>query len=191
MPQTMRITKSTFSTEHTAPDGSHRFGTGLIVAVGEGAGQVDESSAKRWQRAGFAEPFDGEPGTQVTNEDVAKTPGELAAEIANLQALLQRATAETGGTHVGYISRSVAPHGNPQTPAGLPQDQPIGTTPYKDPDAPHPFAHADLTDKQRTNLERAGFTSRAHVERATDEELIEALGGGKGSEAAVARLRGG
>lgn len=197
MPNTIRITKGTFDSENTAPDGSHRFPAGLVVGVGEGYGKIEDQVARRWVRNGFAEEFDGEPGSRVSNEDVSKSPAELAAEIANLQALYAQATSRQTGSR---ITRAGAPgEGSTGSPAlslaeaqaqeaGVPEDRPIGRTPYQDPQAPHPLAGYDLTEKQRTSLERAGFTRPEHVERASDDELLEVDGIG---ESALRKLRGG
>ena len=105
----------------------------------------------------------------MTEDEAHATEADLDAQIAHLQAL------KAGRT---------APKQTEQAPASLPAD------PYRDPEA-DPFAFAKLTEKQAHGLHEAGFTTRQHVERASDDEVLDALGGGKGSEAALARLRGG
>lgn len=181
--QTLRVKRGTFSTEHVAPDGSHRFPPGLIVPVGEGGGSVDEDTAKRWVRVGIAEPFRGAPGTSVSDQDAAMTPEQLEAQIATLQALHARATGQEPPPQT-RISRAHAPG----VEAQLPPDQPIGHAVYSDPDGPSWLDQYDLADKQRAALLRAGFTRPEHVERATDAELLEVDGIGVGT---LQKLRGG
>lgn len=212
MAQTLRITKTTFSTEHVAPDGSHRFPAGLVVEVREGAQTIDEATAKRWVRNGFAEEYRGVPGTRVNEQTRQASPAELASQIAALQAELQQRTQAEGIPHVGYVSAEYDPAaGGPfpadaqgrggyvgRTSAGtltgeaqtarVPSDQPVGRTPYQDPTAPHPLGRYDLPERQRVALEQAGFTRPDLIDGATDEALLDVEGVGEGT---LKKLRGG
>lgn len=177
--QTVRITKTTFDSVLTAPDGSHRFPAGLVVGVGEGANRVDDETARRWVRAGFAEEFTGVAGTTVTNADAAMTPDQLDAQIATLRALRDQAAAQEGNPT--RITREGFPG-----EAHLPSDEPIGRTPYLDPDH-HPLERYGLSGTVRVALERAGFTRPAIIDGATDGELLAVDGV---SVKTLAKLRG-
>lgn len=122
MVQTLRITKTTFSSEHVAPDGSHRFGEGLVVAVRDGAQTVDEATARRWLRNGFAEEYDGEEGTVVASETRGASEAELVSRIQSLQAELAQRQGAAGraGAAVGYVGRAAAPLGE-----GAPAPEPV------------------------------------------------------------------
>lgn len=130
---------------------------------------VTDDVARRWQRNRIAEPWDGPLGV-VSAEEAHASPADLDAEIKRLTDLRDRQ------------STRAAP--SPAVSASLPAD------PYVDPKGDDPFAHAKLTEKQHAALSNAGFKTRAHLDRASDDEVLEALGGGKGSEAALGRLRG-
>lgn len=188
---TLRITKTTFSADHIAPDGTHRFPAGLVVEVKDGAGTVDDSTARRWLRNGFAEAYDGVPGTVINEQVRTSTSAQIASQIAALQAELAQRTQEEGVPHVGYVGRREAgtlAGGTPEPQgAQLPSDEPVGRAPYVDPDAPHPLAKYELTEAQRTALEHAGFTRDEIIADATDEELMAVKGIG---EAALKKLRG-
>lgn len=206
--QTIRITATTFSSEHVAPDGSHRFAKGLVVPVREGAQTVDAATARRWIRNGFAEEYQGRPGETVRDEVRTASASELASQIQALQAELAQRTQAEGGVHPGYVARAAAgtlaggdagrsapdpardqygaEAARPGMPgASLPADRETRAA-YLDPEAPHPLADYDLPEKQRDALVAAGFTRPEIVEQASDEDILAVEGVG---EAALARLR--
>lgn len=200
--KTIRITSTTFDSDTFAPDGSHRFPEGLVVGVGEGTGKLTGATARRWVRAGFAEEYDGQPGEVVSNEEAAKTAGEIAAEIVRLQAQLARTAAREAGQVAG-INRAAAPFAPSDAATGSPQasldaaerarsaeaarGEPPAD-PYADPDAPDPWEGANLNDAQRDSLHAAGFRSLQQFRDAPEDDV---LGIKHVGPATVARLRGG
>ena len=167
MAMTVRVTLGTASADHVNPaDGSHRFPAGTVA-------DLDDETAKRWVRNGFAVEWHGEAGKTVTDAEAAMSDSAIDAEIARLNDLKQ--------------ARSGMRELDPGSVASLPPDQPVGKTPYTDPDAPHPLAQYDLTPQQMTDLVRAGFKRPADVRKAKDEELLAVPGIGV---AALGKLRG-
>jgi hypothetical protein len=166
MAMTIRVTLGTCEQDHINPaDGSHRFPAGTVV-------DFDDETAKRWIRNGFAVEWHGEPGHTVTDEEAAMSESAIDTEIARLQDL-KRARDLRSEPAAGGV-------------AGLPEDVPVGNTPYVDRTAPHPLARYNLTPQQVTDLERAGFTRPSQIRKATDAELLEVPGIGV---AALAKLR--
>jgi hypothetical protein len=169
MAMTIRVTLGTCEQDHINPaDGSHRFPAGTVV-------DFDDETAKRWIRNGFAVEWHGEPGHTVTDEEAAMSEAAIDAEIARLNDL-KKARAERASSDSSWSSGV----------AGLPEDVPVGNTPYVDQAAPHPLAQYNLTPQQVTDLERAGFTRPSQIRKATDADLLEVPGIGV---AALAKLR--
>lgn len=119
---------------------------------------VEDDVAKRWKRFGIAEETSLEPGYYPDGE-VQQSEAAIDAEIARLQAIkdARRSDAEKA--------------------ASVPADA----------EYEHPLARYDLTEQQRVNLERAGFTRPELVDAAADAELLDVDGIG---EKALAKLRG-
>src|SRR5262245_9553500 len=168
MPKTIRVTLATCSSEHLNPaDGSHRFPAGSVV-------DLDDETAGRWVRNGFAVEWHGKPGGTVSDEEAAMSDASIDAEIARLLGIKEARLAVQEAAPTGGV-------------AGLPEDQPLGDTPYQDRRAPHPLAEYGLTPQQVANLERAGFGRPDLIRRARDEDLLEVPGVGV---ATLGKLRG-
>ena len=122
--------------------------------------EVDDETAKRWVRNGIAEDTKLPVGN-VSDAEAGASVEDIDAEIARLQRIKE-------GLVQSPVPEQVAP---PSPYAG----------------SEHPLAGYGLTEKQRVNLERAGFTRPDLIEQATDAELLEVDGIGEG---ALAKLRG-
>jgi len=167
MPKTIRITLATASNEHRNPtDGTLRLPAGTVL-------DADDETAKRWVRNGFAVEWHGQAGQTVTDEEASMTDSAIDAEIARLEDLKKAKLARQEAAAASGV-------------AGLPQDVPIGDTPYQDKGAPHPLAEYGLTPQQVADLERAGFTRPDQIRKAKDADLLDVPGIGV---AALAKLR--
>lgn len=120
--------------------------------------EVDDETAKRWRRHDIAAPTDLPLGV-VSDAEASMSAADLDAEIARLEALKARG----------------------------PAARPAAALPAAEEEA-HPLARYGLGEAQRTALWRAGFTSTARVDAATDAELLEVPGVG---ESTLAKLRAG
>lgn len=166
---TIRMLRSTCSTEHRAPDGGIKFPEGLVLLVDDA--DLDVVTARRWVRNRIAEPFPGGVvGDVVTAEERTADPEDIDAQIARLQQLRDRARAL------------------PSQPPALARDgdRAIGRDPYRVAAAESWLRRLGLADAQVEALEAAGFTTEAIVDAAADEEILEVRGVGKPT---LAKLR--
>ncbi len=125
--------------------------------------EVPDDTAKRWARHGIAEETDLPVG-HVSDAEAGMSPADIDAEIARLQSLKNRGGARPGD---GALDAEQSP--------GLPADD------------EHPLARYDLTEEQRVNLGREGFTRPDLIDAASDDELLGVRGIGEGT---LKRLRG-
>jgi hypothetical protein len=126
--------------------------------------EVPDDTAKRWTRHKIAETTDLPVG-HVSDAEAGMSPADIDAEIARLQSLKNRGASRPGD---GALDQE-------QPSAGLPADD------------EHPLARYDLTEEQRVNLGREGFTRPDLIDAASDDELLGVRGIGEGT---LKRLRG-
>lgn len=119
--------------------------------------EVEPDVQKRWKRHGVAEDTELPVG-YYPDEEAKQSEADIDAEIERLTAIknARRSDAERAASE-----------------ATVAEDE-------------HPLAAYDLTERQRVNLERAGFTHPDRIRAAADAELLEVDGIG---EAALAKLR--
>ena len=96
---------------------------------------VDEETARRWVKNGIAQSWDGPTG-YVDEAHATASVQDLDAEIARLRELRDRVQAAPAEA---------------RAEAAVPEE--------------HPFAKYDLSEQQRVNLQRAGFTRQEHLEQ--------------------------
>jgi hypothetical protein len=125
--------------------------------------EVPDDTAKRWTRHKIAAATDLPVG-HVSDAEAGMSPADIDAEIARLQSLKNRGRAGDGALDQEH------------QPAGLPADD------------EHPLARYDLTEEQRVNLGRAGFTRPDLIDAASDDDLREVKGVG---DSTLRKLRGG
>lgn len=123
---------------------------------------VDDEVARRWRARNIAEDAGDLPEGIVTDQEVGMSEADIKAEMARLDRLLKR---------------------------GQQQPQPAAPSALDAAEAKQsPLARYDLSEQQRTNLNRAGFTHPDRIDAASDADLLEVDGIG---EAALAKLRRG
>ena len=168
---TIRMLTTTGSTEVRAPDGGIKFREGLVVLVDDV--DFDALTARRWVRNRLAEVFPGGiPGDIVTAEERTADPEDLDAQIARLQQLRERSAA-LAAERAQAMRDGVAPRVHDP-------DAAIGTARYREGGpAARPPSFAGLADQQIEALERAGFTTQAQIDDATDDEILEVRGVGR------------